>query len=414
MGGMGSPALAQSAGNADYQTFFGNTVCNMPSGLFLDRCGETFDPSKPDGDPDQYANISGDSESSLNPSQTSVAASNALAKAQALAAETEKRLEGLRDEDNGKPGAGSDKIAGFGPWSVFANFQGEWFDQSRPAYSNERGYDGDRYGGTIGADYRIGTTSHVGLMLAYEKYSMTFDQELPGVNFVPQDNAGGTKSKTFTATVFASFSLSDSAWLDASAGLGWSDNDFRRNAVFQPSTRTLSREVRAAGSADGKQAFASIGVGYDYADGPLSIGPYVRGRYTHSEVDAYSETDLNNTGLAMNVGKQKATSLAGILGVRSSYAIGASWGVVVPQIRLEYEHEFEDDPRTTLTSFVLDPNNLQFPIVNDAPDRNYFNAGIGLLFVLPNGVMPYIDYEALLGYSNFDRHRVTAGIRFEL
>ena len=34
-----------------------------------------------------------------------------------------------------------------------------------------------------------------------------------------------------------------------------------------------------------------------------SIGPYVRGRYTHSEVDAYSETDLNNTGLAMNVGK---------------------------------------------------------------------------------------------------------------
>jgi uncharacterized protein YhjY with autotransporter beta-barrel domain len=123
---------------------------------------------------------------------------------------------------------------------------------------------------------------------------------------------------------------------------------------------------------------------------------------------------LNNTGLAMNVGKQKATSLAGIIGVRSSYAIGASWGVVVPQLRLEYEHEFEDDPRTTLTSFVLDPNNLQLPIVNDAPDRNYFNAGFGLLFVLPNGVMPYIDYEALVGYSGFDRHRVTAGIRFEL
>ena len=32
----------------------------------------------------------------------------------------------------------------------------------------------------------------------------------------------------------------------------------------------------------------------------------------------------------------------------------------------------------------------------------------------PNGIMPFIDYEALLGYSNFDRHRVTAGIRFEL
>lgn len=118
IGTAGSPALAQSAGNADYQTFFGNTVCNMPSGLFLARCSETFDPSKPDGDPDQFANISGDSESSLNPSQTSVAASNALAKAQALAAETEKRLEGLRDEDNGKAGASSDKIAGLDRKSV--------------------------------------------------------------------------------------------------------------------------------------------------------------------------------------------------------------------------------------------------------------------------------------------------------
>jgi outer membrane autotransporter protein len=130
-------------------------------------------------------------------------------------------------------------------------------------------------------------------------------------------------------------------------------------------------------------------------------------------VDGYDENDRNNTGLALSVSKQKATSLVSILGVRGSYAISTSWGVILPQVRLEYEHEFEDDARATLTRFTLDTRNTTFAVINDSPDRNYFNGGLGLLLVLPGGVMPYVDYEGLVGYSGFDRHRVTAGLRLE-
>lgn len=406
MGGS-SPALAQ---NAAVQTFFENTVCGPSVGsvpLFLARCSETNDNGV-------FANISSNSESSLNPNQTAVAASNALAKAQALAAETEARLEAIRGEDAGKPGADSGTIASFGPWGIFANVEGEWFDQSRRPNANERGFDGKRYRGTVGVDYRLGAGSHLGAMLSYEDYKSTFDTELPGVGFNPAADAGGVKADTIAATVFASFSLAEKAWFDVSAGYAWSDNDFRRNAVFQPSTRTLTRDVRATGSADGEQYFIAVGAGIDLSDGPVSFGPYVRGRYVKSKIDSYVESDAANSGLQLEVEEQEATSLTAVVGASASYAISASWGVIVPQARFEYEHEFDDDSRATITRFALDPNNVPFAVVTDAPDRNYFNAGLGLLFVLPNGVMPFVDYEALLGYRNFDRHRVTVGLRLEI
>jgi uncharacterized protein YhjY with autotransporter beta-barrel domain len=400
-GGVG-PAFAQ-AGNAEFQTFFVN-ACAASSGALANQCAVS-----------NGGDLSGDSESSLNPNQTAVAASNALAKAQALAAQTEARLEALRDEENGKPGADTGRIAGFGPWSIFANFEAEWFDQDRQPYANERAYDGDRFRGTAGVDYRLNAATHIGLSLSYEDYTSSFVADLPGRNFVPQANGGGVKNEAFAATVFASSMLGENAWIDLSAGIGWSDYDFRRNAVFQESTRTIAQtNVSATGSANGKQYFASLGLGYDFSSGALSIGPYVRGRWTRSTIDAYAENDPGGTGLALNVSKQKANSLTGILGLDMSYAIGASWGVIVPQARIEYEHEFDDDPRTTLTSLVLDSANTPFAITNDAPDRDYFNAGIGLVFVLPGGVMPFIDYEALIGYSNLKRHRVAAGIRLEL
>jgi outer membrane autotransporter protein len=330
---------------------------------------------------------------------------------------TEAKLESLRDQENGKPSTDTGKIATFGRWSVFSNISGEWFNQDRQAYSRERGFDGHRYGGTLGADYRLDEGSRIGVMVSYSQYSMNFDQELAAPGFTPPTDAGGMKSKTFSAVLFATGNFTDNAWIDAAGGFAWSDNDFRRNAVFQPAnprspvTNTI---VNTAGSANGRQWFVTLGAGYDFTDGALSIGPYVRGTYTHSKIDAYSEQDVGAvSGLAMRVAAQEAESFVGIAGARASYSIGTSWGVIVPQARVEYEHEFKDDARTTITRFVLDPSNTPLAVSSDAPDRNHFNLGATLSLVLPHGVITYVDYEALVGYSDFTRNRVTAGLRVE-
>jgi outer membrane autotransporter protein len=396
MGGLAVAATAQAqAGNPAYQTYF-TSACVGATGALAARCAAS-----------RGGELSSDSESSLNPNQTSVTGSTALARAQALAAVTEQRLEGLRDE-------GAEAAGGQGAFSLFGSVQGEWSDQDRAAFQNERGWDGDATRFTVGADYRLSPTATIGASVSFGDSDLDYDASPSGNAFTPQADAGGVAVDDVTVTVFGAFRLSERVWMDAAAGLGWADYDLRRNAVFQESNRLVPQtNVAATASPDGRQTFATVGLGYDAEMGALSVGPYARLRLTRTKVDAYAETDTAASGLALNVGKGRGRSLVSVLGVRASYAASTSWGVVVPQGRFEHEHEFEDDARSTLTSLALDSGSTAFAVRNDAPDRNAFNVGAGLLFVLPGGWMPYVDYEALLGYRGMDRHRLTAGLRVE-
>lgn len=391
---VGAGTAHAQAGNPAYQTYF-LSACNGATGALATLCTAS-----------RGGQLSGDSESSLNPNQTSVTGSSALARAQALAVTTERRLEGVRDEAS----AGGRPAGGF---SLFGSVQGEWFDQDRAAFVNERGFDGDATRVTVGLDYRLGSGGVVGLSVGFGDTSSDFDANLPGNAFTPQVDAGGIGADDITVTIFGTAQLSPRAYVDATAGVGFTDYDLRRNATFQESNRLIPQtNVRATASPDGREYFGSVGLGYDAEMGPLSLGPYARLRLTKSKVDSYAESD-GGTGLGLAVSKTKSTSVVSILGLRASYAISQPWGVVLPQARFEYEHEFDDDPETTTTSLLLDPARSAFRVSNDPPDRNSFNVGAGLLLVLPNGWMPYVDYEGLIGYRDASRHRVTAGLRVE-
>jgi outer membrane autotransporter protein len=395
LGGLlvGGAAQAQTAGNAPYQAYF-LQACVGATGPLAALCGAS-----------RGGQLSGDSESSLNPNQTSVTGSTSLARAQALVEATARRLEGLRGDAADKTPAGG--------WSLFANVQGEWSDQDRGPFDNERGFDADAWRFTVGADLRLSPTATVGAALTYSDYKSDFDANRAGNAFNPQADAGGIDTEDVTVLLFGSVALSESLWLDGSAGLGFADHKLRRNATFQESNRIIPQtNVRATAAPDGREYHLAAGIGYDGQMGALSVGPYARLRYIRSKIDGYTEAD-GGTGLALNVSRSRTTSLTSILGLRASYAASFSGGVVVPEVRAEFEHEFDDDPRTTTTRLVLDPARNPFRVTNDAPDRNAFNVGAGLVFILPNGWSPFIDYEGQLGYRDASRHRVTGGLRVE-
>jgi peroxiredoxin len=101
-----------------------------------------------------------------------------------------------------------------------------------------------------------------------------------------------------------------------------------------------------------------------------------------------------------------------VAGLFASVAFSTPLGVVVPQATFEYVHEFADDQRTIHFSFVEDLAQKKFRFQNDPPDRDYFNAGAGVVFVLPGGFSPFVNYRALLGYKDQSSHIVAAGLRF--
>jgi outer membrane autotransporter protein len=215
--------------------------------------------------------------------------------------------------------------------------------------------------------------------------------------------------------VYSSYNVTDNMYVEGTLGYGYSSYTFDRNAVFQETTRvTPQTNVSTSGDTHGNSLSASIGAGYDIYSGAFSLGPYVRLNFSRSKIEGYTEEDRNNSGLNMNVGDDTATSLTSVWGMQMSYAHSADWGVLVPQLRFEYEHEHRDDARAITTSFAADATGSAFTVLTDDPDKNYFNVGASLLFILPNGWMPFVDAELLMSYKDLNRQRFTFGLRKEL
>ncbi|NKB55985.1 MAG: autotransporter domain-containing protein [Alphaproteobacteria bacterium] len=359
--------------------------------------------------------LSGDSESSLNPSQSATNNDLALSRAKAVTKESQERLEEERKKKAGIPtGRSAGDTMELGGLSLFLNVAGERFNRDRTLdVDQEKGYEGWKAGFQFGGDYRIGDKMVVGALIGYDHSESRFDPDEPGVNFNPGGDEGGTKSDGVLLNVYSSYSLTDNLYIDGTVGIGYTDYTFDRNVIFQNTARNFTTDVSTKGKTHGFEYTASAGVGYDFYHNAFSYGPYVRLNFGRSRVSAYTEEDRNNSGLNMSIEADTTTSITSVLGVQASYAISQDWGVVVPQIRFEYEHEYRDDPRSIISSFAQDTGGATFAVTTDQPDRNYFNIGGSLLFVLPNGWMPFVDFEALASYKDLSRRRVTAGLRAE-
>ena len=104
-------------------------------------------------------------------------------------------------------------------------------------------------------------------------------------------------------------------------------------------------------------------------------------------------------------------SLTGTIGFQASYAISTDFGVVVPQVNGEYVREFLTDHNTyTAASAAGAP----FNFVTDDPDLNHFNVGAGVVFVLPDGISPFLNFQAELANRLEETQTVTAGVRVEM
>ena len=253
----------------------------------------------------------------------------------------------------------------------------------------------------------------VGALVGYDHSESKFDADKPGVNFNPGGDEGGSRSDSYLFNVYSSYNITDSFHVDGTLGYGFTDYTFDRNVIFQNTARNFDAPVSTKGFTHGSEISGSLGTGYDFYKGAFGIGPYIRVAYARSTIHGYTEEDRSGTGFNMAVGDDTVSSLTSTAGVQMSYAASTSWGVVIPQLRVEYEHEFQKGKRSILSSFVQTTAANSLAVTTDDPDRNYVNLGASLLFVLPNGWMPFVDVETLVGYQDLNRQRYTTGLRVE-
>jgi outer membrane autotransporter protein len=390
-------ALPSHANNPALQQLF-FSACNGATGALAARCAET---------PDAQGDLSGDSERSLNPSQILSGNMAGVEAAQAKAKQA-------RERALGGEVAEAPQLT-MGPFSLLLNAR--YTDEERwkdALQDRERGYEMSQTALEVGLDYRASDNLVWGGLLSYGTGTMDFMGEAPGVNFTPADQAGKVDRDSYGIALFAAYAYDSGAYVDVAAGYDWDDLKLERRSVFQETTRTVAQtDSFTRGSTDGRQWWMAVNGGMDWSQGAYGYGVYGGLTYTDSKVDGFQEEDVSGTGLAMSMGSVERTSVLGRIGVRGQRAISTTQGVLLPYMRVEYEHEFDGEADSTRASYVLDANGNQLVLGGDSADDGHFNVGLGMVAIMPNGWMPFIDVDALVGESNWDRYRVALGLRKE-
>lgn len=342
-----------------------------------------------------------------------------------------RRLRDRRGGDGGGNGAAAPGPLG----GLYVAGDYEYFDKDVTRF--EPGYQSDTYGGTLGVDYAFASWLVAGLALNYANTNGRFFQD------------GGTfDTDSYGAFLYGSLQLLDNFFVDLIGGYTRKKYTTERQINFSmirddvvAGPFLVSRVGTAVGSTDGDEWRVSSSVGYDFVVGRLTVGPRVGMHYRHTTIDGFTERSqsavgdcrsltggncfvddppiplsgpLTGTGLELVFDRQTEESLQLTAGIFLALPVGLGFGVLVPQATVEYVHEFLRDQRKISFRFAEDNTiRTKFTFQNDPPDRDYLNAGVGLVLILPRGISTYANYTALVGYGDQQRHTVAVGVRVE-
>jgi len=260
----------------------------------------------------------------------------------------------------------------------------------------EAGFNSNRAGFTVGLDSPM-SWGVIGGALNYNYTTGDFDH-----------NGGDFQQNSFGGLLYGSYYPSDSSFIDGVIGLAGKGYTIDRTVTAALGGVPLAILGKARGDTVGFEFQSSLSGGYDFTFDNFTIGPRAGIHYLRTDLDSFTET--GNT-LALHYDEQVEDSLTSTIGFQGSVAISTSFGVIVPQVNAEYVHEFLND-RRTIHANASDGTPVNF--VTDPPDRDYANVGGGVVFVLPDGISPFLNYTAEVANHFEEVHTVTLGVRLEM
>lgn len=308
-------------------------------------------------------------------------------------------------QDEAPAGTAKEVGSDFSRWGFFA--AGTIGRGDAEAGSLSPAYDFDIGGLTVGADYRKSDKLIFGGTLGYTKQ----DNDLRG-----SDGSLGTRG--WSVSAYGTYYQQNSWYMDGVFSYGRNSYDIERRVRYTitgPSgTTTIDQTGHANG--DGDSMTFALSVGRDFNKGGWGFGPYLRAMYTEMSFDPLVEEfdqSIPGVGLALELDTRNVTSISSTLGGKLTYAHSTSWGVLIPHVQLEWQHEFESDPSEVEARFLFDPLGTPFTIHGDPIDTDFFRFGVGMSFVMTKGRSGFFYYERLISRERFSQNSLALGIRLE-
>ncbi len=323
--------------------------------------------------------------------------SGALARLAAPASTEHFDLDYLFAQDSSDDAAGARKApapAGSEPAGRLGFFvNGSIGFGERPATSRETAFDLTTRGLTAGVDYRLRDGLFLGGAVGY----LSSTTDLSGGSEVDVEG--------YSLTAYGTY-FKPSFHLSAVVGYGRDQLELTR-AIDFPGLPQV-----AEGDPDGSQIAISLGGGWTRQSEAISIGGFVGADLVEASIDGYQERGAPGFNLAVD--DQKIRSLLASARLQISYAASLKMGVLLPTLRFAYLHEFEDDSRLTIASFVDDPLGIPFATPTANPDRDYFRLGLGVSATFARGRVAFLFVEQDLDRDDLDYYQLSGGFRLEL
>ncbi len=297
-----------------------------------------------------------------------------------------------KSQRGGAAAADSSSIAS--RFGVFANGNISFGDTDTTA--NEAGFEFKTNGLTLGSDYRFSDQFVLGGALNY----ISTNSEYIGQSST-LDISG------YSLSMYGSYYGSERAFVDGIMSFGLNKYDNDREYTIASINQNLQ------GNTDGSEFALSFGGGYEFNYQNISFVPQARINYLRVDVDGYQETSSTYSGLSMDIGNQNIESLIATISGSMSLAYSTQYGVFIPSLSFDWEHEFKNDGRAIIASFVSDSTNSNFSVLTDDPDQDYFYLGLGLTAALTEGRSAFVQYENMLGHKDTSQYTITGGFRIE-
>jgi outer membrane lipase/esterase len=300
-----------------------------------------------------------------------------------------------------------------------------WFIESSYGFGDhdqtesENQFDYDSVSVTTGADYNFGS-SVLGFSVGYDSYQAEFDS-------ATLVSGGDVEMEGVSGSLFGGYF--GAGWtLNGIATYGSLKSDVTRRVEYASDNAACALGCGASrtltGDPDGSYVALGVTLGYEFTVGGWDIAPSLSGSFRDVDIDGYDETDTFGGGLALRYEEQSIESTRSIVSLGFARPISRSFGVLMPTLRLEWHHEFEDDPRAVRAKYVLEdittggssPKDFActiscFTMLTDEVDADFGVASLGLSTTFAQRMQFYVIYEALLGAANVSGNSIALGLR---
>jgi len=276
-----------------------------------------------------------------------------------------------------------------GTYGLWINAFGQQGDQDSD--NTHAGFNYNVAGLTLGFDHDVRSDMLAGVSVGYARTNLNLDQNLGNGDI--------------NATVFSAYGsyFTDKSYVEGALSFGNNRFANSRNISISGANRI------ATSYHDGRLFAGLLAGGYYFKVSDWTWEPFASLQYSSLQEDSFDETGAGAVSLHMD--EHRTQYLASDLGLRFRRALERANGILVPELSLAWNYNFNVDNSLITASFMGAPNTA-FSVQGQNIERNGARLGGGLTYINSKRLASSLYYTAELR-NGYVAQNLMGEIRYE-